>query len=89
MGEELDQFYGGLGCNFCAETGYLGRIGLFEILVITEEIKRLLLEHADNDTIRAQAIKEGMTTMRHDGMIKVKMGITTPSEVLRSTYSIS
>jgi general secretion pathway protein E len=89
MDEEPEHVYHGLGCNFCSETGYLGRTGVFEILLITEGIKNLVLEGADPDTIRAQAIKEGMMTMRHDGMIKVKQGITTPYEVLRSVYSIS
>ncbi len=89
MGEEPEHFHYGSGCNFCAETGYFGRTGVFEVLLITEGIRNLLLENVDADTIRAQAIKEGMMTMRHDGMIKVKQGITTPYEVLRSVYSIS
>ena len=88
MGEEPEHLYYGSGCNFCAETGYLGRTGVFEVLTITEGIRNLLLENVDADTIRAQAIKEGMMTMRNDGMIKAKQGITTPYEVLRSVYSI-
>lgn len=89
MGEEPEHFSHGSGCNFCAETGYLGRTGVFEVLLTTEGLRSLLLGNVDADTIRAQAIKEGMMTMRHDGMMKVKQGITTPHEVLRSVYSIS
>lgn len=88
MKEVPNHFYYGMGCNFCAETGYLGRTGVFEVLSITEEIRRLILTGASSDEIRAQAIKEGMVTMRHDGMIKVKQGITTPYEVLRNVFSI-
>lgn len=89
MKEVPTHFYYGTGCNFCAETGYKGRTGVFEILLVTEEIRTLLTSGASADEIRAQAIKEGMMTMRRDGMIKVKQGITTPYEVLRNVFSIS
>jgi general secretion pathway protein E len=90
--EEMKQqpaiFYSGTGCNLCANTGYLGRTGLFEILVMSEEIRRMLLSNASAGDIRAKAIREGMVTMKHDGMLKVKEGITSVSEVLRSVFSI-
>ena len=90
--EEMKQqptiFYSGTGCNFCANTGYLGRTGLFEILAMSEEIRRMLLSNASAGDIRAKAIREGMVTMKHDGMLKVKEGITSVSEVLRSVFSI-
>jgi general secretion pathway protein E len=88
MNEMPTHFYYGAGCNFCAETGYLGRTGVFEVLLVTEEIRQLILGGASTDEIRAQAIREGMKSMRHDGMIKVKQGITTPFEVLRNVFSI-
>lgn len=88
MKEVPTHFYCGTGCNFCAETGYLGRIGVFEVLVITEEIRRLILAGASTDELLNQAIKEGMMTMRHDGMIKVKQGITAPYELMRNVFSI-
>jgi len=91
-GEEMKQqpttFYSGVGCNLCANTGYRGRTGLFELLVIREEIRRMLLSKASAGDIRAQALKEGMVTMKRDGMLKVKEGITSVSEVLRSVFSI-
>ena len=86
MGELPPQLYRGAGCNFCSGTGYLDRVGLFEVLVPTEQLKQLLLDVASADEIRAQAIKDGMVAMMHDGMVKVKQGITTISEVLRNVF---
>jgi len=88
MGEKRTKFYYGGGCNFCALTGYYGRMGVYEILVMSEEIRRLVLRGASTDAIKAQAIKEGMVTMWRDGMLKVKEGFTTPSEVLRNVFVI-
>jgi len=81
-------FYGGAGCNLCANTGYRGRTGLFELLIMTEEIRRMLLRNTSASDIKAQALKEGMITMKRDGMMKVKEGITSVSEVMRSVFSI-
>ena len=89
MGEARTHFYYGAGCNRCSGTGYLGRTGVFEVLLITEEFRKLILSGASTDELRAQAVKDGMITMRRDGMIKVKRGITTPREVLRNVFSIS
>jgi len=89
MSEKRTKFYYGSGCNFCAYTGYRGRMGVFEILVMSEEIRRLLLNGASADAIKAQAIKEGMVPMWRDGMLKVQAGLTTPREVLRNVFVIS
>ncbi len=88
MNEMLTQFNYGTGCNNCAGTGYRGRTGVFEVFSITEGVRKLILSGASTDELRAQAIKEGMMSMRHDGMLKVKEGITTPYEVLRNVFSI-
>ncbi len=88
MGRPLTHFYRGQGCHFCAETGYRGRTGVFEVLTLSEPIRRLLMDGASADEIREQAIREGMITMRRDGMIKVQQGITTPREVMRNVYTI-
>ena len=88
MGSSPERFYQGQGCNFCAETGYHGRTGVFEVLSVSESIRRLLMDGASASRIKAQAIDEGMTTMQHDGMVKVKKGQTTPSEVMRNVYTI-
>ena len=88
MGEKRTKFYYGTGCNFCALTGYHGRMGAYEIMVMSEEIRRLVLRGASTDEIKAQAIKEGMVTMWRDGMLKVQAGLTTPREVMRNVFVI-
>ena len=88
MGEERTEFFYGKGCNACANTGYLGRIAAFEMLMMSDEIRRLLLNGASAAQIRAQAKEEGMQSMWHDGMFKVKSGITTPCEVLHNIFSL-
>jgi len=88
MNQKQTEFYYGRGCNFCARTGYAGRTAVFEILVLTEETRRMLVTGAPADEIKAQAIKQGMVPLRQDGMLKVKEGITTPYEVLRSVFLI-
>jgi general secretion pathway protein E len=87
MGEEKKEFVYGAGCKSCANSGYRGRTGMFEIFTTSDEIKRLLIKGSSSNELRAQAIKEGMLTLLKDGMTKVKKNITTPSEVLRNAYS--
>jgi general secretion pathway protein E len=84
--EARNQFYYGAGCNYCANTGYLGRSGVFEVMVMSYEIKRSLTRGATADEINAQAIKEGMVPLQRAGMLKVQEGLTTPQEVLRSVF---
>ena len=88
MGEERTEFLYGSGCNSCANTGYQGRTAVFEILAMSDEIRRMLITGASAAQIRAQAKKEGMVSMWRAGMLKVKEGITTPDEVLRNVSSI-
>jgi len=73
----------GKKCPTCNNTGYLGRIGIFEVLPVTEKIGRLILERAAAREIEKQALEEGMITMKQDGYLKVLEGITTIEEVLR------
>ena len=87
MGEKRTGFLYGTGCKSCSYTGYRGRTGIFEILAMSDNIRMMLTRNANSSDIRAQALKEGMASMMNDGMRKVKEGITTPSEVLRVTYS--
>ncbi|MDV2989700.1 MAG: GspE/PulE family protein [Dehalogenimonas sp.] len=86
-GEKRTKFTYGTGCKSCAFTGYLGRVGIYEIMFFSETLKRMLLEGASAGDIHHQAIREGMVTIMKDGMLKVQEGITTPSEVLRNAYS--
>lgn len=88
MKEQPNTLYSGGGCNLCANTGYRGRTGLFELLVMSEKIRRMLLSNASAGDIKAEALRGGMTTMKRDGMLKVKGGITSVSEVLHSVFSI-
>ncbi|TET53438.1 MAG: type II/IV secretion system protein [Anaerolineales bacterium] len=88
MGDTRKRFYRGTGCNFCAGTGFRERTGVFEVLTITEAIRRLLMQGASAEEIKRQAIAEGMLPMRRDGMTKVKEGITTPGEVMRNVFTI-
>ena len=77
--------YQGKGCKVCHFTGYSGRIGIFEVIEMTEKIKKLITEKADSDIIVREAVNEGMTTMLDDGLNKVVTGMTTIEEVLRVT----
>jgi len=78
-------FYKGRGCNVCNQSGYKGRIGIFEVLPVTETIKDLTIKKASGSAIREQAIKEGMHTLKQDGIKKALEGITTIEEVWRVT----
>jgi general secretion pathway protein E len=90
MPERPAVFYGaGTGCNLCANTGYHGRTGLFEILTMTDGMRSLIRGNTNAIDIKTQALADGMVTMKHDGMQKAKEGITTISEVLRSVPTIN
>jgi len=88
MGPKRVSFLHGAGCNLCSGTGYLRRTGVFEVLPLSEESRRLLLKGVSGGEIKAQALMEGMIPIRRDGMLKVRDGITTPQEVLRNVFSI-
>jgi general secretion pathway protein E len=75
----------GEGCEKCRHTGYMGRTGVFELMVMNEEIRQLILDKASADIIRQKAISQGMLTLRECGWQKVREGITTVKEVLRVT----
>ncbi len=77
--------YRGQGCSACHDTGYQGRLGIFELLEVTPKLAQLIANKADTDTLQAQAIKDGMITMSEDGLKKIIAGQTTLAEVLRVT----
>jgi len=77
------KFFKGKGCAECGDSGYLGRIGIFETLTISEKVSSLVLQRADSGTIEKEAIEEGMITMKQDGYLKVLQGVTSVEEVLR------
>ena len=74
-----------VGCPACQQLGYRGRTGIYELLMINEQIRRLTLEKADAGTIRTAAVEAGMVTLRYDGARKVMLGMTTPEEVVLMT----
>ncbi|MBI1785259.1 type II/IV secretion system protein, partial [Candidatus Sumerlaeota bacterium] len=78
-------FYHGEGCHECGHTGYRGRMGLFELLEITDEIRDMILDQAGTDEIQEVARRNGMITMRRDGWLKICLGLTTFEEVARET----
>jgi len=84
-GKEEVAIHKGKGCKICRQTGYLGRVGLFEVLEITKGIRKLISEKVDSDVIAQAAIKEGMKTMLEDGLEKTASGMTTMEEIIRVT----
>jgi type IV pilus assembly protein PilB len=77
------KFYKGKGCEECGHKGYSGRIGVYEVLSVTDKIRDLITEKATSDEIQKKAVEEGMITMLQDGLDKVSAGLTTIEEVLR------
>jgi type IV pilus assembly protein PilB len=87
-GPAKEIFYRGAGCNFCTNTGYQGRIGVYELLRVTPEIKRLIVGSTDHDAIRVMAQQEGMRTLGQEAMNLVISDVTTLAEVIRTIHSL-
>jgi general secretion pathway protein E len=81
------QFMRGAGCERCGHTGYRGRVGIYELLLLSDDIRHVISEGGDANRIRAQALREGMRTLRQDALEKLYQGITTPEEIVRVTRS--
>jgi len=79
------RFFRGDGCDNCRQTGYRGRIGIHELLVMSEGVKNTILESSDTNTIKKQGLKEKMITLRRDGVNKILHGLTTAEEILTIT----
>jgi type IV pilus assembly protein PilB len=75
----------GKGCEKCNNTGYKGRVGLYEVMEVTEDLRELILVGASALELRRKAVDEGMITLRGSGLRKVKEGVTTIDEVVRET----
>jgi type IV pilus assembly protein PilB len=82
------ELYRGQGCSRCNGTGYYDRLGVFEVLTMTDDLKRLVINKADHNEIMRSAKAGGMVPLRMDAWEKVSAGVTTVSEVLRSVYII-
>jgi len=87
LGMDLDhtKFMKGTGCDNCGGTGYRGRAGLFEVMQLSPELRRMILRGASVAELQAQAVSEGMLTLRMDGIVKVLRGVTTLEEVVKET----
>ncbi|MCW2756610.1 MAG: pilus assembly protein PilB [Nocardioidaceae bacterium] len=79
-------FLRGVGCNICSHTGYLERIGVYELLVVTDDIREMIVTRAPHDEMRKLAISEGMSTLQEQAVRLVMDGVTTAAEVMRSIY---
>lgn len=79
------KFYHGKGCPKCKETGYIGRLGIFELLTVNDQIRKMVDAKASADQIRQEAVRAGMRLLKDDGIEKIELGITTIEEVLRVT----
>jgi type IV pilus assembly protein PilB len=87
-GPAKEIFYHGTGCNFCNGTGYKERIGVYELLIMTPEIKRLIVGWATQEELHNLAMKQGMRTLRQEAVALVAQDITTVAEVIRSVYTL-
>ncbi len=86
-GKRKETFYAGTGCNLCSGTGYQDRIGVYEMLRVTPEIKRLVVGWAAHDELKRMAVAQGMRTLQHEALTLVENDVTTISEVVRAIYA--
>jgi type II secretory ATPase GspE/PulE/Tfp pilus assembly ATPase PilB-like protein len=76
-------FYRAVGCDQCNHTGYRGRVGIYEIMTVTDKLRRQIAQRGGEARLREDAISAGMISLGEDGLLKVKAGVTTPEELLR------
>ena len=79
------KFYRGHGCDKCNRTGYKGRLGLYELLIMTDELRDMVVRNASTEELREVARRGGMVTLRDAGMVSIHEGLTTADEVIRET----
>ncbi len=82
-GKSSLSLFRGKGCSECGDTGFLGRVGIFEVLPVSDKVGKLILSHADSGEVEKHAVEEGMITLKQDGYLKALEGMTTIEEVLR------
>jgi general secretion pathway protein E len=80
-----DHFYEGRGCAYCSNTGFTGRVGIYELMPINDDIRKLVVAKEDSSQIRRKALENGMRSLQDDGWLKVRQGTTSVAEVLRVT----
>ena len=84
-GEQTFDIFEPIGCPSCSNTGYSGRLGLYEVMPVSEEVRQMILDRCSSSEIKEQAVREGMLTLRADGITKLKEGTTSLAEVLKET----
>jgi type IV pilus assembly protein PilB len=87
-GKPKDEFVHGTGCNFCTYTGYVDRVGVYEVLDVSNEIRDAIVRRASNDEVRSIAVDQGMRTLRDEALRLIQDDVTTISEVVRSIYVV-
>jgi type IV pilus assembly protein PilB len=87
-GAPKDKFWVGEGCAFCSRTGYHDRIGVYEVLRVTDEIRELIVSRAPHEKLKAVAVSQGMSSMRQEGASLVAEDTTTIAEIMRSIYTL-
>jgi type IV pilus assembly protein PilB len=85
-GKPKDTFFHGTGCNLCSDTGFVERIGVYEVLKVDETMRQLIVNHASHDELKQAALDQGMRTLRDEGLRLIEEDVTTISEVVRSIY---
>ncbi|MEY2474359.1 MAG: type pilus assembly protein PilB [Actinomycetota bacterium] len=85
--ENKTTFYLGEGCNFCSNTGYLDRVGVYELLLMTDDMRRLVVENAPHEELKKMAVFQGMSTLLDEGLKLVNQDVTTIAEVMRTVYT--
>ncbi len=88
MGYPMEQFYKGVGCRRCRNTGFAGRLGVHEVLLVTDDLRDAIVADASILDLRRIASTKGMITLRHDGFRKVREGMTTIEEVIQISGDI-
>ena len=81
--DEIEELFRPVGCQYCSNTGYRGRMGLYEVMPMTEELERLTVDHASSEALRVVALEQGMMDLRSDGLIKAAKGLTSVEEIAR------
>ncbi len=82
---QMVESFRGAGCDNCFHTGYRGRVGIFEMMQLNEEIRRMIMKNEDASILTEAALRNGMNTLRQDGWGKIAAGVTTVDEVMRVT----
>jgi len=83
IGDQM--FHYGKGCDYCNGTGYRGRLGLFEIMVMDDTLRNLIMDKSSTSVLRRESVKRGMRTLRQSGLMAILEGVTTLDEVVKET----